>query len=119
LGNAWSHLPTGDLGANLKGAIACFEAALHVYTEQGFPQGWARVQSNLGDTWNSLPTGDKEANVAKAIACFEAALRVFTEQEFPHEWAIVQKRLDNSQAYLTMVGEDLCKGHRQPGGSEV
>jgi tetratricopeptide (TPR) repeat protein len=119
LGNAWSHLPTGDLGANLKRAIACFEAALHVYTEQGFPQGWARVQSNLGDTWNSLPTGDKEANVAKAIACFEAALRVFTEQEFPHEWAIVQKRLDNSQAYLTMVGEDLCKGHRQPGGSEV
>jgi tetratricopeptide (TPR) repeat protein len=119
LGNAWSHLPTGDLGANLKRAIACFEAALHVYTEQKFPQGWARVQSNLGDTWNSLTTGDKEANLAKAIACYEAAVRVFTEQEFPHEWAIVQKRLGNSQAYLATVGEDLCKGHRQPGGSEV
>jgi tetratricopeptide (TPR) repeat protein len=119
LGSAWRRLPTGDRAANLAKAIACYEAALHVYTEQDFPQKWAMVQNNLGIMWGDLPTGDKEANLAKAIACYEAALRVFTEQEFPHEWAIVQKRLGNSQAYLATVGEDLCKGHRQPGGSEV
>jgi tetratricopeptide (TPR) repeat protein len=119
LGSAWRRLPTGDRAANLAKAIACYEAALHVYTEQDFPQKWAMVQNNLGIMWGDLPTGDKEANLAKAIACYKAALRVFTEQEFPHEWAIVQKRLGNSQAYLATVGEDLCKGHRQPGGSEV
>jgi tetratricopeptide (TPR) repeat protein len=119
LGIAWSSLPTGDRAANLKKAIACYEAALRVLTEQGFPRDWAHTQYRFGLVWGDLPTGDKEANLAKAIACYEAALRVFTEQEFPHEWAIVQKRLDNSQAYLATVGEDLCKGHRQPGGSEV
>jgi tetratricopeptide (TPR) repeat protein len=112
-------LPTGDRAANLKKAIACYEAALRVLTEQGFPRDWAHTQYRFGLVWGDLPTGDKEANLAKAIACYEAALRVFTEQEFPHEWAIVQKRLGNSQAYLATVGEDLCKGHRQPGGSEV
>jgi len=38
LGDAWFDLPTDDRGSNLHQAIACYEAALRVYTEQNFPR---------------------------------------------------------------------------------
>ena len=85
--------PTGDRGANLAKAIACYEAALRVRTEQEFPQDWAATQNNLGNAWFNAPTGDRGANLAKAIACYEVAQRVYTEQEFPRDWAATQNNL--------------------------
>ena len=37
LGAAYADLPTGDRGKSLRRAIACYEAALRVYTEADFP----------------------------------------------------------------------------------
>jgi tetratricopeptide (TPR) repeat protein len=90
----------GSRSSNLAKAIACFEAALRVSTEQEFPQDWAMIQNNLGNTWSDVPTGGRGANLAKAIACFEAALRVRTEQEFPQDWAMTQNNLGNAWCNL-------------------
>jgi len=43
----WSDLPRGDRSANLHHAIACYEAALHVFTEREFPQNGAMTKNNL------------------------------------------------------------------------
>ena len=59
LGTAYGDLPTGDRGENLRRAIACYEAALRVYTEADFPADWAGTQSNLGTAYKDLPTGDR------------------------------------------------------------
>ena len=48
LGTAYSDLPTGDRGENLRRAIGCYEAALRVRTESDFPSAWATTQFNLG-----------------------------------------------------------------------
>ena len=51
LGTAYSDLPTGDRGENLRRAIDCYEAALRVYTESDFPSDWATTQNNLGNAY--------------------------------------------------------------------
>ena len=93
LGTAYSDLPGGDREANLRQAIACYEAALRVRTEADFPQDWAMTQNNLGNAYADLPGGDRAANLRQAIACYEAALRVYTEADFPQDWAMTQNNL--------------------------
>jgi tetratricopeptide (TPR) repeat protein len=93
LGNAWRNLPTGDHAANVRQAIAYFEAALQVRTRAAFPVDWAMTQNNLGNAWSNLPTGDHAANLRQAIACYEAALEVWAREAFPVEWAITQNNL--------------------------
>ena len=105
LGIAYRNLPTGDRGENLKKAIACYEAALRVYTESDFPVDWAMTQNNLGNAYQNLPTGDRGENLKKTIACYEAALRIRTEHDFPAQWATTQNNLGN--AY-----QDLPTGDR-------
>ena len=51
LGAAYQNLPTGDRGANLDKAIACYLAALRIYTEADFPQDWAMTYANVGFVW--------------------------------------------------------------------
>ena len=83
----------GNLTLNLRRAIACYEAALRVYTKADFPSDWAGTQGNLGIAYAKLPTGDRGDNLRRAIACYEAALRVYTESDFPSEWATAQNNL--------------------------
>jgi predicted enzyme related to lactoylglutathione lyase len=83
----------GNIGLNQRRAIACYEAAPRVYTEQDFPRDWATTQSNLGAAWSDLLTGDRGENLRRAIAFYEAALRVRTEQDFPQDWATTQNNL--------------------------
>jgi tetratricopeptide (TPR) repeat protein len=94
-GIVYSDLPAGDRGENLKKAIACYEAALRVYTERDFPADWATTQNNLGAAYWNLPADDRRENLKKAIACYEAALRVRTESDFPRGWADTQYNLGN------------------------
>ena len=69
-------MPTGDRGENLARAIACYEAALRVYTEEAAPLDYAMTQNNLGMTYLYLPTGDRTANLQQALEHAEAALRI-------------------------------------------
>jgi hypothetical protein len=75
LGSAYGAVPIGDRGESLVKAIACFEAALRVRTEQDLPLSWAETQENLGIAYSDLPSGNRDENLAKAIACFESAAR--------------------------------------------
>ncbi|MFZ0889802.1 MAG: hypothetical protein WA005_15245 [Candidatus Binataceae bacterium] len=100
LGNAYSDLPTGDRGENLRRAIECYEAALRVRTEREFPQDWATTQNNLGTAYVDLPTGDRGENLKRAVACYEAALRVRTERDFPQDWATTQNNLGTAYGNL-------------------
>ena len=54
LGNASGHLPTGDRGANLGRAIACYTEALTVYTPQAAPREYATTQNNLGTAYAAI-----------------------------------------------------------------
>ena len=65
----YSELPTGDWGANLRRAIACYEAALRVRTEADFPADWAGTQTNLGLAFEQM------GEVERAGAAFTAAVR--------------------------------------------
>src|SRR5205807_2691586 len=84
-GTAYRNLPAGDRGQNLQTAIACYQAALRVYTETDFPQDWATTQNNLGNAYSDLPTGDRGQNLQRAIACYQAALRICTLHCFPED----------------------------------
>jgi tetratricopeptide (TPR) repeat protein len=111
LGVAYTDLPTGDREENLRRAIACYEAALRVYTETAFPLEWAVVQNDLGVAHSYLPDGDREENLNRAIACFEAALRVYTEADFPEDWADTQNNLGD--AYRDLPGGDRAENVRK------
>lgn len=90
LGLAYSELPAGDRGQNLRRAIAFYKNALEVRTEQAFPLNWAATQHNLGVAYSQLPTGDREENLKRAIECYENALRVRTQRNSPLDWAMTQ-----------------------------
>ena len=120
LGNAYSELPTGDRGENLRRAIACYESALRVRTEADFPSAWAGTQNNLGNAYSELPTGDRGENLRlptgdrgenlrRAFTYYESALRVLTEADFPSDWARTQICLGNAYSELSAGdrGENL------------
>ena len=87
------HSSLGNRTDNLRQAMACYEAALRVCTENDFPENWAMAQNNLGLSWSNLPTGDRAANLHNAIACYEAAERIYTERDFPQDWATTHNNL--------------------------
>ena len=95
LGTILNDTLSGDFNENLRGAIACYEAALRVFTESDFPAEWATTQNNLGICYWNLPSGDRGENLRRAIACYEAALRVRTESDFAAERAMTQNNLGN------------------------
>ena len=49
LGTAYRNLPTGDRGANLGRAIACYTEALTVYTPQAAPLEYADDPERPGE----------------------------------------------------------------------
>ncbi len=112
LGVEFYSASLGNRQENLSRAIAFYEAALRVYTEQDFPQDWAMTQNNLAIAYSELPTGDRGANVGKAIKCYEAALRVRTEQDFPQDWATTQFNLALLRFDIT-EREEACEGMRR------
>jgi tetratricopeptide (TPR) repeat protein len=74
-------------------AIAAFQSALQGYTDEAFPEDWARTQNNLATIYSDRTRGDQAENLEQAIACCENALQVYTRQVFPEDWAMVQTNL--------------------------
>jgi class 3 adenylate cyclase/predicted ATPase len=111
LGSSYRILPAGDRGENLRKAIACYEAALRVYTERDFPAEWASTQNNLGNAYAVLPASDRGENRRKAIVCYKAALRVRTERDFPAAWAMTQNNL--GVVYADLLADDRGENLRK------
>ena len=100
LGNAWENLPSDEHTESHKKAIACYEAALTVCTNQSAPYDWAQLQNNLGVALTDLPTGDRSENLTRAIGVYEAALTVRTKDAFASDWAATQNNLGNALVVL-------------------
>jgi tetratricopeptide (TPR) repeat protein len=93
LGVELQQATLGSLSENLHRAIVCYEAALRIYSETGFPTDWGATQNYLGNAYASLLMGDWAANLEKAIAYYLAALRIYTKTRFPIDWAATQNNL--------------------------
>ncbi len=87
LGNAYLQLPTGDRGANLARAIACYEQALTVYTPQAWPERARDVARHLGSAHfatRDWPAAHRAFTQARALSeqfYLDALLQEVQEQE--------------------------------------
>jgi CHAT domain-containing protein len=79
--------PLGSRANNQEIAIACYQAALEVYTREAFPEDWAMTQNNLGNAYSDRIKGERGENLEGAIACYQAALEVRTREAFPQNHA--------------------------------
>ncbi|HOT92163.1 MAG TPA: tetratricopeptide repeat protein, partial [Anaerolineae bacterium] len=104
--------PTGDRGANLARAIACYEEALRYYTPEAAPLAYAMTQNNLGLAYADLPTGDRGANLARAIACYEESLRFRTPEAAPLDYARTQYNLGTAYYELGQL-EQAADAYRR------
>ena len=95
LGAAYRDLPTGDRGENLRRAIACYEAALRVYTESDFPSAWATTQNNLGLALRELGKLDE------SVHAFEFAARGF---ESVGDWKSAEESSREAEESRRMKG---------------
>ena len=84
LGNAYSRLApfSANPKQEIENAIACYRAALIVYTEAELPQDFAMTQNNLGNAYSDLApfSANPKQEIENAIACYRAALIVRTPE---------------------------------------
>ncbi len=111
LGSELWQTTLGSRIANLRHSIECLHAGLKVFTEQEFPEDWAKVHNDLGVDWAVMPMGDKVEYQREAMKCYEAALRVYTEQKYPEDWARTQNRL--GVAWAEMLAGDRAANLQQ------
>ena len=82
LGNAYSRLApfSANPKQEIENAIACYRAALIVYTEAELPQAYATTQNNLGNAYSDLApfSANPKQEIENAIAAYRNALRVHT-----------------------------------------
>lgn len=96
LGLVYGRRIEGEPRLNREKAIACLEAALHVYAPQTFPMDYARTQNGLGNLYAERIEGKEWQNLERAIGCHTAALSIYTRDNFPVEWAHTQRHLGNA-----------------------
>lgn len=74
LGNALQQYQEGDRTHQLRQAIFYYDAALTVYTCEGMPTAWARIQCSKGVALHELAgllrDSEREKMLRAAIACF-------------------------------------------------
>jgi len=79
LGNAFSHVPTGDRAENLEQAIISYTAALEVHTRTDYPIQWAATQHNLGNVYRHRIQGDRAENLERAAHCKRKLMGLLAE----------------------------------------
>ncbi len=90
LGDALCDAPLVERTEALQEAIACYKAALQIYTLDRYPYRHASIQNNLGNAYADLIAGERSVHQERAIECYEAALYVYTRDIFPVDWAMLQ-----------------------------
>ncbi|MCL4880203.1 MAG: tetratricopeptide repeat protein [Anaerolineae bacterium] len=108
LGNMLVRLRKGDRLANLKRAIAYYEAALVYRTPTTTPIDYAETQRSLGTTyWQLSEVEARAANLKRAIACFEETLTYHTPATAPMAYAMAQNNLGTAYIDLAEVEEQV------------
>ena len=90
-------------------ALAAFQAAAQVFTQESYPDQWASLQDDIGMTEAALAlrTPGTE-HLRAAINAFNEALTVRTRARLPWEWAITQQLLGH--ALITLGERDPSSG---------
>lgn len=83
----------GDRGCNLEEAIACFLAALQVWTLEEEPLEWAKAHLNLGYAMSDRIFGDERLNIEQAIEYYYVASKVYEDKNAIIAWAETQCNL--------------------------
>ncbi len=64
LANAYSNRIKGERAENLEQAIACYKAALEVYTRNAYPERLGKdVKDNLGTAYFDRIKGERAENI--------------------------------------------------------
>ncbi|GCE93203.1 hypothetical protein NIES46_12520 [Arthrospira platensis NIES-46] len=98
-GSLIAKFPSGQRADNLEIAIACYEAALEVYTRTASPEQWAMTQNDLAIAYCNRIRGERAENLEMAIDYYKAALQVYTRTIYPEDWAMTQNNLANAYLY--------------------
>lgn len=92
----------GDRIQNLERAIACYEAALEVYSVEQHPAEWAQALFELGTACILLVYFQQDGGLTeRAIEHFRQALRVFSKDTHPKMWASVMMNLGTAFFHRT------------------
>lgn len=108
------EFPKGDKGSNLEIAIAGYEIASSVYTQNSQIQSWALAQETLGLAYRSRLRGDWEENIEKAITCYQNCLQFYTRQAFPDKWAYIQNNLGVAYAFRIKYNNNNSQNQEIP-----
>ncbi len=106
LGNAWYDHPLSERKQAPDEPIACYEAALQVYTADRYPYQYGRVQYYLARAYVDRLAGKPWENQEKAIACCKAGLRVCPPDRYPSEYAQIYYALSS-------IYEDRIQGDQR------
>lgn len=70
-------------------AIADFDSALTILTQENAPREWATVHRERAITYALHLLGNRKENLQKALADYEDALKVITREIAPLDWALI------------------------------
>jgi len=93
LGNEYRRIRSPARPEALEQAIAAYTQCLKHFTEQKFPDQWARAQYGLGSAYLDRVRGDRADNLEQAIAALNQAKTVLTRDKAPAMWADAQRTL--------------------------
>ncbi|MCL1475158.1 CHAT domain-containing protein [Argonema antarcticum] len=108
------EFPKGDKGSNLEIAIAGYEIASSVYTQNSRIKSWAMAQQTLGLAYRNRLRGDWEENIEKAITCYQNCLQFYTRQAFPSQWAYIQTNLGVAYAFRLKSNNNNSQNQQIP-----
>ena len=104
LGMVLAEKVSGNCNVHLREAIACYHAALSIYTESDYPSQWAMTLNNLGNAHLRVTGIERDESLREAITCYRSLLRVRAKASDPVLWAGTQMNL--GIAYENLTGGD-------------
>lgn len=109
--NLITQFPQGSRASNLEIAIAGYEIAVTVFTDDVFPEQWAITQNSLGAAYSNRIRGDRVHNLEQAITSYQNALQVYNREAFPEQWAMLENNLGT--AYSARLQGDQAENLEQ------
>jgi tetratricopeptide (TPR) repeat protein len=119
LRNAVEVLSGMERAKRLRQAVACYDAALGIYSSEETPDDWALAHNNKGNALHDLVgllgNAERAEILREVLVCFDAALTVYTRERTPADWAIVQNNKGVALRDLagTLKGMERTKTLRQ------
>ncbi len=89
----YNYRSRGDFSENIEKAVACYEAALTVWTFEAHPFNWAATANNLAAVYIRRVRGDRSKNIETAIKLYGDSLKIRTKEKFPKFWADTKSNL--------------------------